>query len=84
MVVTTKDFIFYQYLPLIKDDVIFIPLAKIHEVEKMKHGLLQNILNYGNIKIMVEGSNVPYIFTYVKHPAKLLQLIQELGKKNHN
>ena len=77
-VITTERVIDFQMTPLVKDDAAYITIRQIREIEKEKHGLLQNILNYGRLVIHVADAHEPFIINYIPHPSKFVNLIEAI------
>lgn len=45
-----------------------VSLANIEDASFTQHGILQQILDYGDIRLSTEGDETTYRFTYVAHP----------------
>ena len=78
LVVTTKQIIELKFVPFVTDDLIFIEIDQIHEIEKRKHGFLRNIFNYGDVVIEFLGSTVPIDFHFIGKPRKFVDLIESI------
>lgn len=86
IVITTNRLIEINYAPFMIDDVTHVEVNKINEIEKKKHGLLRNILNYGDVNMSIAGMKLPMHLTYVRKPSKFVNLIEavKLGKPLEN
>lgn len=76
--ITNQLIIDLHYLSFSEDDVAYIEVSKINEVEKRKHGIWRNILNYGEVVLSVAGMSTNPTFQYVSHPSSAVALIEEL------
>ena len=83
-VVTTKRIITFQFLPYVKHDESFVMIAEIHEIDKTKHGLMQNIFNYGSVDINLAAMNEPVRFIYMKRPVAFVNLVQAIHKQTQD
>lgn len=77
-VITTDRVITFNNTPLVQNDVIFININEIHEIEKKKHGFMRNILDYGDVKINLAASPYPLELKYIPCPAKFIGLIENI------
>ncbi len=83
--VTTHRIIEFDNKPFIKSDMRFVKISEIHEVEKRKHGLVRNILDYGDVIINVAAVPEPMVLRYVTQPSKFVHLIQAIrNEKLHH
>lgn len=82
-VLTSKRIVEFSFLPYFRHDIEVLPISEIHEIEKKKHGLLANLLNYGNLEINIGTIPTPFVFENVPRPTELANLITELYKLNH-
>ncbi len=78
VIVTTRQIIDLRFLSFMEDDVMYIEIEEIHEIEKKKHGFLRNLLNYGDITIDLSGKPEPVELTYVRHPGYFAALIESV------
>lgn len=79
-IITTKRVISFSFLPYVKHDVSFIIISELHEIDKRKHGLLKNILNYGDVEINLAATPTPVIFHYVPRTSAFVNLLETLHK----
>ncbi len=79
LIITNKRLIDIKFFPFWEDDVSYIEIESIHEIEKTKHGIVKNFLNYGNIKMTVNGR--PIVLQYTKYPSRLINLIEAIKFK---
>lgn len=78
IIVTNKRLIEIKYRSFVMDDINHAEMSKINEVEKIKHGLWKNILNYGDISMSIPGMKNYLVLTHVKKPGKFVDLIEAL------
>ena len=81
-VITTELVIDFENSLFVKNDVIYINIHEIHEIEKKKHGLLSNILDYGEVYINVPATPYPIICRDIPHPDDFTNLIESI-RDNH-
>jgi hypothetical protein len=79
--VTTKRIIHFQFLPYVQHDTSFVMIGEIHEIDKIKHGIFANILNYGNVDINLAAIPEPLKFTMVPRPGAFVNLVETLHKQ---
>jgi hypothetical protein len=79
-IITNKRVVAFQYLPYVKHDVSFIMISELHEIDKRKHGLSQNILNYGDVIINLAATPTSVIFHYVPRTGAFVNLLETLHK----
>lgn len=82
-ILTSKRIVTMEFLPYMKHDVEILPLAEMHEVEKKKHGLWANLLNYGEIAVNIGSIPKPLVFKKVPRPTELANVLGELYRLNH-
>lgn len=78
VVVTNKHLIEIRFFPFFLDDVSYIEISQIHEIDKRKHGIIQNLLNYGVVCINIPRRNQTIIFQFVRYPSKFINLIEAI------
>jgi hypothetical protein len=52
-----------------------VSLASIEDASYYQHGILQQIINYGTVRLSTEGQETTYTFTYVAHPKQHIALL---------
>jgi len=77
-IITTKRVIDFQFSPYLENDVTFIDIDKIDEIEKKKHGFWSNLFNYGDVYMNISASPVPIVFHYIPQPGKFVNLIESI------
>lgn len=77
-VITNKRVIDFDLVPLMRDDVTHVVIREIREMEKKQHGILNNLLNYGDVTIHVAENEVPVHLRYVPHPDQFVNMIEEI------
>jgi hypothetical protein len=78
--VTSKRLISFELLVLVKHDVTFVHLERIHEIEEIQHGLFANIFNYGDILLNLSALSTGKKLRYLPQPSKFIGLIEEVQK----
>jgi|CXWL01.1.fsa_nt_gi hypothetical protein len=81
-VITTELVIDFENSLYTKNDVIYVNIHKIHEIEKKKHGFLSNFFDYGEIYINVAAAPYPIICRNIPHPDDFINLIEAI-RANH-
>jgi hypothetical protein len=76
LIITNKRLIEIHYFPFLVDDADYFEIKEIHEIEKKKHGFLQNILNYGSVSFGI--GRRPVEFYYLRYPSKFINLIETI------
>lgn len=84
LILTNKRILDVQFIPLIKDDIVHIDISKINKIEKRKHGLVRNILNYGDVQIELTNTQGAVELKYVPHPSRFVNRVEEIKSgSNH-
>lgn len=78
MVVTNQRLIEINFFPFVRDDVSYIEIKEIHEIEKKKHGIFKNILNYGEVQLNIPRKAQPVLFKHIWYPSKFVSLIEAI------
>lgn len=78
LIVTNKRLIEIRFFPFFLDDVSYIAISQIFEIDKMKHGFLQNFLNYGVVSLNIPRRRETIVFRYVRYPSKFINLIEAI------
>jgi len=78
IIITNKRIIELKYVPFVIDDINHVELNKINEIEKVKHGIIKNFLNYGEVNIIIAGVKDNISFRYVRRPSKFVNLIEAI------
>lgn len=76
IIITDKRIVEIRYAPFVIDDINHIEMTKINDVEKTKHGVLKNLLNYGEVNMSVAGMKNNVSFQYIRRPSKFVNLIE--------
>lgn len=76
IIITDKRIVEIKYAPFVIDDINHIEMTKINDVEKTKHGVLKNLLNYGEVNMSVAGMKNNVSFHYIRRPSKFVNLIE--------
>ena len=86
--ITNIRIINFNAVPMVADDITYILIDEIHEIEEHKHGLIKNILNYGNISINLPAMPNAIDLRDMHHPEKIVDFVEgirrdrSLRKKN--
>ncbi|MCC7197681.1 hypothetical protein IT413_05840 [Candidatus Peregrinibacteria bacterium] len=78
LVFTTKRIIDLRFFPYVEDDVVHTEIVTINEIEKRKRGILQNLLNYGEVIVIVPGKSGSVEFHNVPHPGRIANFIENI------
>lgn len=81
LLITNKRLILFEFFPYVRHDVKYLSLLDVHEVEREKEGLLQNIFNYGTLKVDLTATLEPVTIEDLPHVALVANLIQSLLKE---
>ncbi len=61
-----------------EDSVSLVEISKINKIDKEKHGMLKNILNYGELVLSVAGVKENPRYTYISRPSDVAALLESL------
>lgn len=61
-----------------EDSVSLVEISKINKIDKEKHGMLKNILNYGELVLSVTGVQKNPRYTYISRPSDVATLLESL------
>jgi hypothetical protein len=78
LVFTTKRLIDLRFFPYVEDDVVHTEIFTINEIEKRKRGIVQNLLNYGDVIVIVPGKSGSVEFHNVPHPGRVANFIENI------
>lgn len=78
LVFTTKRIIDLRFFPYVEDDVVHTEIDTINEIEKRKRGIVQNLLNYGDVIVIVPGKSGSVEFHNVPHPGRVANFIENI------
>jgi len=81
LVITNKRIIEIHFFPFLRDDVSYLEIEQIHEIDKEKHGFLKNLLNYGNVLVNIPGRPKLLTFRNIRYPSKFINLIEGIKAK---
>lgn len=82
VIITDQSLVIIRYLPFVEDDIVYIDIERCHEIDKKQHGLVKNILRYGEVTINA-GSGAVLRFNHVRHPEKFVALIETIKLKKN-
>jgi cytochrome c biogenesis protein CcdA len=77
-IITKKKVVIFQNTPFTKNDSTFIDIKEIDQIEKKEHGLIKNLLNFGEIQIYLAASSNSITIHNVPDPDSILNIINEL------
>ncbi|MGE3278299.1 MAG: hypothetical protein AB7J40_00595 [Candidatus Altimarinota bacterium] len=78
LTLTNKRIIDVRFIPLIKDDIVHIDISKINKIEKRKHGLIRNLLNYGVVQVELTNTQGVIELENVPNPSKFVNRVEAL------
>ncbi len=58
-----------------------INLINVEDTSKEQNGILQNIFNYGTLRLSTQGQETTYHFYYVSNPGKLVNIINDASER---
>ena len=67
-------------VPYVRHDISFINIKEIHEIEKKKHGIWQNLLHYGNVEINLAARPDTIRIEHVPHSSDFVNLVHTIYK----
>lgn len=76
LIVTTMRLIELNIMPYVKNDSLIVDLHQISEIKKIRHGILQNIFNYGTLILLIFGATKEIKFYHVRTPSKLVNFLE--------
>jgi len=79
-VITTTRVINFKNIPYIENDVNFIDIKEIEQIVQVKHGFLQNFLNYGKVIINIPANQQQIVFENLPQPSKLANFVEAVQK----
>jgi hypothetical protein len=82
-IITTKRVILFNQIPFVKNNSRIILISEIHEIEKKKQRIIQNIFDYGEVHINVAASPQAICLYYIPKPSRFVNII-EVIKTNQN
>jgi hypothetical protein len=76
MTITSKRIVAFHTNLFLHDDIMEIPLEKMKVVHADKHGVLQNILNYGTLTFDPHGTvhRIPHPHRVARDIAHILEM----------
>jgi hypothetical protein len=78
LTLTNKRIIDVRFIPLIKDDIVHIDISKMNKIEKRKHGLIKNLLNYGVVQVELTNTQGVIELENVPNPSKFVNRVEEM------
>ncbi|MBI4231924.1 hypothetical protein HY605_01715 [Candidatus Peregrinibacteria bacterium] len=79
--ISNKRIIIFELLPFIRNDVTFIKISEIHEIEEHQKGILPNVLNYGKLTMNLAASPDPIELFEVPEPSRTINIIEAIRNK---
>lgn len=77
-IVCTETVFKITFSPFFVSDLFSILIDEIHEIEKVKHGFLENVFDYGDIIINVAALPHPLKIRSLPRPTEISKTIQQL------
>lgn len=78
IVITDKQILMFEYLPLIKKDLSLAVISNIDEIEEKQEGIIQNIFHYGSVIIKTSVGPLPTYLDYIPHPTLFIRKVRAL------
>lgn len=83
-IITTHRLIGFRFLPYVRHDTSFVMIQEINEIDKRKHGLIQNVFNYGTIQINLLAGHEMVLIEHVPNPSRMVNLVSALEEARQN
>lgn len=80
--ITNIRVINFNAVPMLADDITYILIDEIHEIEEHKKGLIRNILNYGNIIVNLPAMPNAIELTDMKRPEHIVDYIENIRREH--
>lgn len=80
LAVTKRRIIDFRFFPYVRQDMTYINIHEINEIEKHQRGLIKNLLHYGEVEMNLSTSHLTLEFKYVPYPGRLIELVSQLQK----
>jgi len=78
LIITNKRLIEINFFPFFQDDVSYIELIQVHEIDKRKHGFWENLLNYGTVSLNIPRRGGTIVFKNIRYPSIFINLVEAL------
>ena len=75
-IITNQRVIHFRNMPFVRNDILYVRIDEIHEVEEKMHGLLPNLLDYGSVIINLAAVTETISLNYIPYPATFTNLIE--------
>jgi hypothetical protein len=79
--ITNMRVINFNAIPMIADDITYILIDEIHEIEEHKQGFMRNILNYGDISVNLPAMPNAIDLSYIHHPEKIVDFVEKIRRE---
>lgn len=79
--VTTQRIIDFNFLPYIRHDMVYISIKDVTEIEKHQHGIIKNLLHFGEVELNMASSQKSMVFKWVPFPGRFVDLVSRLQKE---
>lgn len=76
LVMSTHRIVEQKVMPYVKNDSLIVDLHQISEIKKIRHGVFQNIFNYGSLSVLVLGAPNAVDFHNVPYPSKFAHFLE--------
>ncbi len=83
LAVTPSRVIDFRFFPYVRHDMAYINIREINEIEKHQHGLIKNLLHYGEVELNLSANHRTVEFKFVPYPGRLVDLVSRLSKGNN-
>ncbi|HMR01237.1 MAG TPA: hypothetical protein PKA32_02495 [Candidatus Gracilibacteria bacterium] len=81
--ITNQRVIHFRNMPFVRNDILYVRIDEIHEVEEKMPGLLPNLLDYGSAIINLAAVTETISLNYIPHPATFTNLIEIIRENKH-
>ncbi|MEZ4087477.1 MAG: hypothetical protein R3B71_04040 [Candidatus Gracilibacteria bacterium] len=82
-IITNQRVIHFRNMPFVRNDILYVRIDEIHEVEEKMHGLLPNLLDYGSVIINLAAVTETISLNYIPYPATFTNLIEIIRENKH-
>ncbi len=79
--VTNEAIFQYIQTSLFSTQTQVVNLINVEDVSQDQRGILQQILNYGTLKVSTQGEETTYHFYYVANPGRIVNVINDSSEK---
>jgi len=77
-IITNRRVLCFRGIPFQRNDVRFIDINRIEDIEKTKHGVWSNLCDFGEVTMNVAAAPEPIVFRYIPSPGRFVNLIESI------